>query len=175
MEDQKIESKKLTMANTKKEMMDAYNRLLKQLKEKRETELKPEKKVEEKKKREVVEVAEALSSEGVVKEISNLKLEIGKMLTHIADGLEDEVNKFGKIQKAIAIKEEEFQELYEIEKSAETLAALIESQNQKREEFESEMAARKEELNREIQTIRANREKEKEEHETEIKERDATE
>ncbi|GAF70239.1 unnamed protein product, partial [marine sediment metagenome] len=175
MAEEKIEPKELSMSNTKKEMLDAYNALLKQLQEKREAELKPEKIIEEKKKREVVEVAETLSSEGVVKEIGNLKLELGKMLTQISDGLEEEVNKYKKTQNAIKIKEEELKELYEIEKSAETLAALIEAQNQKRREFESEMTARKEELNREIQAMREEWGKEKKGHEAEMKERDAAE
>jgi hypothetical protein len=175
MVEEKIKPKELSMSNTKKEMLDAYNALLKQLQEKREAELKPEKKIEEKKEREVVEVAETLSSEGVVKEIGNLKLEIGKRLTHISDGLEEEVSKFNQIKKAIEIKDEELKELYEIERSAETLAALIEAQNQKRQEFELEMAARKEELNREILAIREEWEKEKKEHEAEMKERDAAE
>jgi len=175
MSEEKIKPKELSMSNTKKEMLDVYNILLKQLQEKREAELKPEKKIEEKKKREVVEMAEALSSEGVVNEIGNLKMEIGKRLTHISDGLEEEVIKYKKIQEAIKIKDEELKELYDIERSAETLAALIEAQNQKRQEFDSEMDARKEELNREIQAIREDWGKEKKEHEAEIKERDAAE
>ena len=55
------------------------------------------------------------------------------------------------------------------------MAALIETQNQKRQEFESEMAARKEGLDQEIRTIREGWEKEKKEHEAEIKERDSAE
>jgi len=171
----KIKPRELSMSNTKKEMTDAYNALLKQLQEKSEAELKPEKKIEEKKNKEVVEVAEALSSEGVIKEIGNLKLEIGKRLTHISDGLEEEVGKFNQIQKAIKVKDEELKELYEIERSAETLAALIESQNKKRQEFELEMTARKEELYREISTTREDWEKEKKIYEAEIKERNAAE
>jgi hypothetical protein len=175
MEEEKIQPKALSMSNTKKEMLEAYSMLLKKLKEKRESELKPEKRIEEKEQREVVEVAETLSSEGVVKEIGNLKLEIGKNLTQLSDGLEEEVNKFKKIQKAIEVKEEEIKELYEIERSAATLAALIEAQKQKREEFELEMSARREELNREIQITRDEWQKEKKQYEAEIKERDAAE
>jgi len=175
MEEEKIQPKALSMSNTKKEMLEAYSMLLKKLKEKREAELKPEKKIEEKEQKEVVKVAETLSSEGVIKEIGNLKLEIGKNLTQLSDGLEEEVNKFKKIQKAIEVKEEEIKELYEIERSAATLAALIEAQNQKREEFELEMSARKEELNQEIQITREEWQKEKKQYEAEIKERDAAE
>jgi len=175
MTEKKIQPKRISKSNTKQEMLDAYNALLNQLEEKREAELKPEKKIEEKKMKEVVEVADTLSSEGVVKGISNLKLEIGKMLTQISDRLEEEVNKFKGIQKAIEIKENEFKEIFEIEKTASTLATLIESQDLKRQEFESEMAARKGELNKEIQTIRAEWEKEEKDHEAEFKERNSLE
>jgi len=175
MAEEKIKPRVLSISNTKKEMIDTYNALLKQLQEKSEAELKPEKKIEEKKNREVIEVAETLSSEGVVKEIGNLKLEIGKKLTHISDGLEEEVSKFNQIQKAIEIKDEELKELYEIERSAGALAALIEAQNNKRQEFELEMDVLKEKLDREIGTIREEREKDKKEYEAEIKERDVAE
>ncbi|RJP58178.1 MAG: hypothetical protein C4549_04225 [Deltaproteobacteria bacterium] len=175
MVDKKIEPKEISMSNTKQEMLATYNALLKQLQEKDEAELKPEKKIEEKKMKEVMEVADSLSSEGVVKGASSLKLEIGKMLTQISDQLEEEVNKFKGIQKAIEIKEGELKEVYEIQRSAATLAVLIESQNQKRLEFESEMAVRKEELNREIQTIRAEWERDKKIREADVKEREAAE
>jgi len=172
MTNEAILPKKISKSNTKQEMLNAYNALLKQLQEKSRAELKPEKQLEEKKKKEIVETAASLSSEGVVKGISSLKLEIGKMLTQISDKLEEEVNKFESIQRAIAIKEGELKEVYEIEKSASTLAALIESQNKKHLEFESEMTASSEELNKEIQTIKAEWKKERENYENDIKERD---
>ena len=175
MADESVQPKKITMANTKKEMIEAYNKLLKNLQEKRAAELKPEKKLEEKKTREVVEIAKALSTEGVVRGISNLKMELNTALAQISDRLEKEVNKFQTIQKAIESKEREFQEVYEIERTAATLAALIETQNQKKAEFESEMASRKEELERETKTVRAQWEKERKDHKAQIIERDTEE
>lgn len=166
---------KLSMSNTKQEMLKTYNALLKQLQEKREEELKPEQKVEEKKAKEVLEVATSLSSEGVVKGISNLKLDMSKMLIQISDKLEGEVNKLNGIQKAIDIKEEELKELYEIEKSAASLAALIEAQNQRRQEYESEMAAKKEEMVQEIEKTRTEWEIEKEKYEMETREQNSAE
>ena len=175
MEEKKFQPKKLSLSNTKQEMLEAYNVALKQMEAQREAELKPEKKIEEKKAKEVIQVAESLSTEGVAKEISNLKIEASKTLAQISDRLEEEVNKFRAIQSAISLKEKELQELYEIEKSAVTLAALIESQNQKRQAFEIEMAEKKEALSQEIEALRAQREQEKKEYEEEIKERDMTE
>jgi len=175
MEEKKFQPKKLSLSNTKQEMLEAYNAVLKQMEAQREAELKPEKRLEEKKSKEVIQVAESLSSEGVAREISTLKIETSKTLAQISDRLEEEVNKFKAIQSAIALKEKELQELYEIERSAVTLAALIESQNQKRESFESEMAEKKETLNHEIEALRAEREREKNDYEAEIKERDMAE
>ena len=175
MDEKKFQPKKLTVSNTKQEMLEAYHTVLKQLEAQREVELKPEKKLEEKKAKEVVQVAESLSTEGVAREISNLKIEASKTLAQISDRLEEEVAKFRAVQNAIVLKERELQELYEIEKSAISLAALIESQNQKRQQFESEMAEKKESLSQEIEALRAERDREKKEYEDGIKERDAAE
>jgi hypothetical protein len=175
MMEKNIQAKKISLSNTKQEMLAAYNAVLKQLQEKEEAELKPEKKMEERKTKEVVELAEGLSTEGVVKGISNLKLEISTMLTQISDRMEEEVNKFRGIHKAIELKEKEIKELYEIERNAASFAALIEVQNRKRQEFEKEMAEEKEALTREIESTRQEWEEERETHDAEIKERDAEE
>jgi hypothetical protein len=173
--DEKKDQKKLAMTNTKQEMIQAYNTLLKELEEKQAGELKPEKKIEEKKTKEAVQIASSLTTEGVGKEIAELKLEIGRTLTRIADQLEGEVNRFVAIRSAITAKEKELQELYEIEKTAMSLAALIEAQNQKRQEFTSEMENKREILRQEIDTTRTAWEKEQEDHDAAVKERDTAE
>jgi hypothetical protein len=175
MEDKKVQPKKLSLSNTKQEMLEAYQDVLRQLEARKEVELKPEKKIEEKKAKEAIQVAESLSPEGIAGEISHLKIETGRMLAQISERLEDETVKFKAVQNAVSLKEKELQELFEIEKSALTLAALIESQNQKRQAFESEIAEKKEALNKEIDTLRAGWEKEKSDYEAEIKERDLAE
>ena len=175
MEEKKFQPKKLTTANTKQEMLEAYRAVLQQLEAQKELDLKPEKKLEEKKAKEVIQVADSLSTEGIARETSTLKIETGKMLAQISDRMEEEINKYKTIQNAVDLKEKELQELYEIEKSAMTLAALVESQNQKRQAFESDMAVKKEELNQEIETSRAEWEKEKNDYEFMIKERDIAE
>ena len=175
MEEKTFQPKKLSSSNTKQEMLEAYSAVVKQLQAQKEVELKPEKKLEEKKAKEVIQVADSLSSEGIARETSTLKIETGKMLAQISDRMEEEINRYKTIQNAVALKEKELQELYEIEKSAMTLAALIESQNQKRQAFESEMAAKKEALSQEIESLRAESEKERNEYEAMVKERDMAE
>ncbi len=175
MTDKPPQPTKLSASNTKKEMLEAYNEVLKQLQQKREAELKPKERLEEKAVRQTVASADALSTDGIVKEIGNLKSEMGKMLAQLSDRLEDGVRTYDGIKRAVAVKESELQEIYEIEKAASSLAALIEAQEIKRQEFESEMAAKKEDLGREVQTLRSDWEKEKKLRETEAKEREAAE
>jgi hypothetical protein len=109
MEEKKVQPKKLTLSNTKQEMLDTYQTILKQLEAQKESELRPEKKVEEKKAKEAIQVAESLSSEGIAKEISCLRVETGKILGQISDRLEEEINKFKSVQNAVALKEKELQ------------------------------------------------------------------
>ena len=104
-----------------------------------------------------------------------VKADIGKLLAEISDNLGAESGKFRSLQKAVESKENELKELYGIEKAAVSLAALIEAQNQKRTAFETEMDREREELQAEIESMRAEWDKEKKAHEFELKERDSTE
>jgi hypothetical protein len=171
----KPEEEKLTVKNTKQEMLNAYHALLQEMEKQNQDRLKPEKIMEEKKTQAMVQTAEAMSTDGVVKEINELKLDMGKMLSGLSHQLEQQVQRFQDIQQAIDIKEKELREIYEIEKTAAALAALIEAQNQKRDVFEREAAQRKETLENEMRTTRAEWEKEKKEKEARMKELDAVE
>ncbi len=86
-----------------------------------------------------------------------------------------EVARFKAVQKAVEVKERDLQELYDIDKAAASLAALIEAQNQKRQAFEAELTTQTDRLAREIETTRAEWEKGKKVRELETRERDAIE
>ncbi len=175
MAERKPAAKRLSTANTKQEMLDAYNDLVKQMEEKREAEAPPEQKVAEKAVKEVVAAADALSADSIIRDISGLKAEVGKMLTALTDRLEEEVGRYESVKRAIAEKDKELAEIYEIQKSASSLSALIEAQNLKREEFEADMASRKEALSDEIEETRSAWQKEKAQRAAEQKEQDALE
>jgi hypothetical protein len=175
MTEKNVPARKLSDKNTKQEMLEAYAVLQKQLEEQRSASLNPEKKLEEKRVEEAVRIATEISPEGVDRGIGNLKGEIGRLLAQLSDQLAAETNRFVQVQKAIAAKEKELQELYGIEKAATSLAALIEAQNQKRREFEAELAEQKAELTTEIEQTRVEWDKEKIAHNIELKERDAFE
>ena len=167
--------KRVSDKSTKQELLDAYQSLAKQLEEKRAAELNPERRLEEKKADEALKAAGAVVAEGIDREIGSLKAEVSLMLADLSEKLATEAAKFKSLQKAAQTKESELQELYGIEKAASSLAALIEAQNQKRREFETEMTRQREELTAEINEAREEWEKERKAHETELRERDTAE
>jgi len=164
------ETETVTMANTKKEMLDAYNRLLKQLKEKRRAEMKPAETAAEKKKAEAKGIADSLSTEGIGRQIGVLKSEIGKALNDLADRLEAEMSKYTQVKKAVEAAEAELAEIYEIEKTASSLAALLEAQKQKKEEYDAEMQTTREAFEGEMSSQRETWKNEKTQYEAMMKE-----
>jgi hypothetical protein len=146
---------KPTTSNTKKEILEAYSQLLEKLEGRAGEELRPEKEKEERRAREVTVVAEELAAVKVSEAIGGIKTEITAALTDITSRIEEQTERYRKTKEAVAVKEKELAEIFEIEKSAYSLAALVEAQRQKRETFEQEMASRRAELEAAIQQDRA--------------------
>lgn len=161
---------KISPANTKKEMLDAYKQLVKQIKERAKDELKPEKVKEERQTKETVQAADTIASDGALKRLSDLKFAIDKQLSDLATGLEEETKRYNQLKSAIEMKDREMKEIFEIERDAHTLAALLESQKRKKQEFEETMEARKQELEEEIHTTRAQWDREKQHYQDALKE-----
>ncbi|MBU0561313.1 MAG: hypothetical protein KKG93_17295 [Bacteroidetes bacterium] len=175
MNEVELKPKKLSSTNTKKEMLDAYNDLVKKISEQDQLQLKPQKITEEKIKKEVVEKVQGISTDSITKDVSLLKTDINSILMQLQENLEKEVRKYEDIQKAITAKETELMEIYEIEKSAFTLAALIESQNFKKQEFEDEINNKKQTIQKEMEILKTQWENEKKGHELSTIERDELE
>lgn len=167
--------KNVSMQNTKAEMLEAYNEVLQMLQQKRAAEIKPQERVEEKKVKEAVETADTLSTEGIVQGVSTLRVEIGRLLGQLSDRLEEEVSRYRQVKLALETKDKELQEGFEIERTALSLAALIEAQHQTRQATETELAALRQQLTQEIETTRAAWAVEKAAHDAEIQERSSEE
>ncbi len=176
----------VTMTSTKKEMLQAYERLLKQLEEKKKAEMKPDETVAQRKRAQAVAVADAASSAGIANQIASLKTEIGKALNELSDRLEQETAKYVQVKLAVESAESELREIYDIEKAAASLAALLEAHKLEKQEFEAEMAAEREKLDSEIsihreafdyevKTQRDEWKKEKAEYQASVKEQEETE
>lgn len=164
--------KKISTTNTKQEMLDAYNSLLEMMEQKKENEIKSAEQIIEKQNTVAIEIADSQNLEAIHKKISELKFEFNSSINSLSEKIEEEFEKYINIKKAVAIKENELQEIFEIQKKAQTLYALIEAQREERENFESDMADLKEELEQEIREKKLLWEKEKSQREIDIRERD---
>ena len=162
--------KKKTAVAAKQEMQATLMDVQKIAEERREAETTPAQRIEQRSALAAVASADALTLENVVKDITQLRSSVGRTLSQIAESLESEVDKYQQVKKAIEIKEKELAEIYDIQRQAVSLTALIEAQQRKREEFDAEMAAEKEELEREIAETRDAWDTERKNREVEAKE-----
>ena len=139
----------------RQQMLEALAEAEKSAAERREAQATPEAKLEARNTAQAVAAADELSTEGVVKSIGELKSVIGKMLTQLSDRLEEQVARYVQIQRAIVAKDAELKEIYEIQRSASTLTALIETHERQRGQLEAELTETRSELEREIGMSRA--------------------
>jgi hypothetical protein len=159
----------------RQQMLDALGETEKSVAERREASAKPEEKADAKAVAAAVAVAEEISTRGVVESLSELKATISKTLAGMSDRLEEQVVRYMQFQRAIAAKDQELKEIYEIQRAATTLTALFETQETRRAAMEAELAADRAELEREIEQTREQWEQERKQHEVEVRERDALE
>ncbi|MDA3952536.1 MAG: hypothetical protein PF485_02745 [Bacteroidales bacterium] len=164
-------TKKVNKASTKVDIWEAYNELQEQLKEKAESE--PQKAQVLVQEKEVVKTASALSSEKTIKDIAELKMALSSSLDSLEDRLTSEYRKLEILQKAIELENKSLEDLYGIKSSAHSLAALHQTQQEKKESFENEMAETKISFDAEIKNLKEQWAKEVEKREYEQKEKKA--
>lgn len=130
-------------SNTKKEIFTAYTEVLALLKEKDSLISDPVKEVAFKKSGETLERANTTVNMSIEDQIADLKKSMANILGNLSTDITEEIEKFSNIKDAITIKEGELKELFDIEKEAFTLTALVNTNNEVREQFRATFAAEK--------------------------------
>src|SRR5699024_7436173 len=150
-----------SMTNTKKEILAAYNELLKNKEAEKAGHPKEEK--IRKQKEETIATAKTLSSEIIVKGLAEMKLNISVSIDKIEDTLLKEFQKLEKLQEAIRYESAYLEDLYGIKSNADSLAILIQANKEKKEAFEKEMEQKKSNFEEARQEKKQEWEKEKKE------------
>jgi len=153
--------------NTKAQILEAYEKLLKKVEQKSNDN--PKEVQQRKQDVQTVEKATKTTEGDIEAQIAKIKSEFVAALEIIEKELADERKKLETIQNAIRIEEKRLDDLYGISVNADSLSAILLAQKEQKEQFEQEMAARKEELSSQIVQTRAAWEKEKAEHEAVLK------
>ncbi len=150
--------KKVTPTSTKTEILNAYNQLLEKIQEAKHDNPKNE---QEKKIRDAtVTTAAELTDEKIIGQISSLKLSLNTSLDKIEDDLIIEYQKLLKIREAIAIEDQRLKDFYQINAGADSLAAILAVQKEKKEEFEREMTQKRQEFEEGSKSEKLTRDKE---------------
>jgi len=151
----------MSMTNTKKEMLEAYESVKSLIKAKEKELLDAEKTRKELEKKASLAAAEEQAAQDPVQRIHGLRSEIGKELATLAERLEEEISAYRKISLAVEEKQKELKTIYGVETAATDLAALIEAQQVRKKEFEEKMGVQKKDFDEEMREARDAWQKEK--------------
>lgn len=143
-------SAEVNMKSTKQDMLEAINELKAELTKKEQMKLNPEKIRADKETQQASLKTEAIVKADIHSLIAGLKTQITKELNDISEKIISESEKYKDIVKSIEVKQKELQDIFALEANASELAILIEAQHRKKEEFDTEMSAKKTSMDTEI-------------------------
>ncbi len=140
----KAEISDISVKSTKDQILAAYHDVLAQLTEKQvESPQEAKKKHEEKT---VVVKAAAHSPDAILSDLSGIKLKSIKQLDILSEELLSEFQKLSDIRQAIDSEQKHLEELYQIKETAHTLAALLQTHAEQKEQMKREMEQQKKAL-----------------------------
>lgn len=154
--------------NTKNEILEAYEKLLKEVQQAKTNV--PKQVQEEKQKQETVKKVADITQNTIIDNIGTLKSTLAKSLDDILSSLSGEFQKLEDIRAAINIEKQTLKDLYDLSANTDSLAAMLLTQKEKKETFEKEMSEAKESFSTDMSEKKAQWEEEKSKQKAEEKE-----
>jgi chromosome segregation ATPase len=171
---EKTDLPNVSMTNTKKELLEAYEDAKEQFESLSKDLLDAEKARKRLEKKVATATADTQAAQDPLKRLHDLRGTISRELTELAERFETEMETYRKIQSAIETKKEELNTIYEVETAASDLAALIDAQRVKKTQFEGEMQDQKGVFEAEMEEIRTQWQREKADRDRRVKEQAET-
>lgn len=156
----------------KNEILDAYHALLNKIKETRPENIQVQGEKKKKQEDEIVGKASTMTLERIINNLASTKIMVGQTLDNLEQRLVEEHRKFNELQAATKIEAVNLEELHNIKQDADSLAALLLAQKEKRELFEQEMINFRKNFEDEKKEARDEWDKEQESRLLEQKEKD---
>ena len=160
----------VTEKSTKGVIWGAYQVALEKIEALQSQQLNPEAIAAGKKKAEVLKSAKTTVGTSVDKVVADLRVVVDAALTDLTSEFEGKKTEFANLDEAIKAKDAELAEIYEIERNANTLAALINSHEVLKAQQTEENAATLERFQEQLRAIRENIEHAETEYEGKRKE-----
>jgi uncharacterized coiled-coil protein SlyX len=164
----------VSMANTKKELLEAYEIAKKRVESQSKDLLDAEKARKRMEKQVSTATADAQAAQDPVQRLHDLRSAISRELGDLAERFENEIETYRKIQSAIETKQAELDTIYQVETAASDLAALIDAQRIKKERFDQEMSTQKADFEADMQEKRTQWQREKTDHDRQVAEENAS-
>ncbi len=139
---------KISSANTKAQILEAYENLQKQLQEKVNNN--PKETQKRKEHTEILEKTATYTPATLQEQLLQVKQSFDKSLQELQDKIFAEYQVLSDIQKSVKIEKQNLQDLYDIKANADTLAASLIAQKENKEFFEQEMQEKRTALTLEI-------------------------
>ena len=140
----KAVSPEVSSKSTKDQILSAYNEVLEKLNEK-QTQVPQEAKKKEEQKAVIIK-ATAHSSDGIISDLSGIKLKTIKQLDVLSEELLEEFQKLSDLREAISLEQTHLEELYQIKETANTLAAFLQAHVEQNEKLQQERGQQKEDF-----------------------------
>jgi len=160
----------INMSNTKKEMLDVYREMKRQIEAKEKELINAEKSKKELAKKAALAAAETQVAQDPIHRIHDLRSSLNKELSSLAEKFEEELETYRKVQSAVQEKQESLKSVYDIEAAASDLAALIQAQQMKKEKFDDEMNLQQSEFDQKMTELRESWDKEQANRTAQLKE-----
>jgi len=160
----------VSMANTKKELLEVYEEAKQRLQDLDKDLLDAEKARKRLEKQLAAATADSQAAQDPLQRLHDLRGAITRELTDLAERFETEIETYRKIQTAVEAKQDELKTIYEVETATSDLAALIDAHRVKKQQFELEMEAKKAAFGEDMDETNARRTREKAEHDRQVQE-----
>lgn len=160
----------VSMTNTKKELLEAYEEAKQRLQNLDKSLLDTEKARKQLEKQLAAATADSQAAQDPLQRLHDLRGAISRELTDLAERFEAEIETYRKIQTAVEAKQEELKTIYEVETAVSDLAALIDAHRVEKQQFESEMEGRKAAFEEDMEEAHARWNREEVEHDLQVQE-----
>ncbi|MEN8235926.1 MAG: hypothetical protein ABFQ95_00020 [Pseudomonadota bacterium] len=152
----------ISAKNTKNQILEAYEQVVKQLQN--QSEKNPQQQQKSVEQRDTLSRATKNSEHAIISNLAELKINLTKQLDHLSEQLVGEFSRLSDLQKSISVEQEHLQNLYGIKDTAHTLSALIITQEEESKKhqlkiqesqaaFENDMAEKRQHWHKERQTL----------------------
>lgn len=126
----------VSLKNTKEQILAAYHEALERLQRKQQT---PEEEKSKSDKAALLNTVAQLSPDAIVAHLAQLKVSLARQLDGLSANLVVEFTKLTDVQQALKAEQQHLEDLYGIQETAQTLSALIMTQQEEEERFKATM------------------------------------